>query len=113
MITRRTRRDRRMCLRCGFSGQRLQGDAGLALHRCPNCSEDLYTRPPRSYAELEGLVAPDAQLIPIAAPHRITISTVVRSALRAFTHATTLAFRRPTRPVDAAVPPRERVADPV
>lgn len=47
---------RRTCLVCGHQGRRLQGPAGLTATRCPHCNADLYARPPRSYAEMEGLV---------------------------------------------------------
>jgi hypothetical protein len=45
----------RFCLVCGYDGPELQGDGGDETYRCPACDADLYTRPPRSYAELEGL----------------------------------------------------------
>lgn len=74
----------RRCLRCGHAGAELQrrsagAEGGLGggmlgrpggrarradeaagvvdgvVLRCPVCGEDLYARPPRSYAELEGL----------------------------------------------------------
>ena len=47
--------DRRLCLRCGYRGRLLQGDRGRSTFTCPSCSCDLYARPPKSYAELEGL----------------------------------------------------------
>ncbi len=47
---------RRTCLVCGHQGRRLQGPTGLTATRCPHCNADLYARPPRSYAEMEGLV---------------------------------------------------------
>jgi len=50
-----TRMTRRMCLSCGHSGRALQGDRGLTTFQCPSCGADLYARPPRSYADLEGL----------------------------------------------------------
>ncbi len=50
------RMTRRTCLVCGHQGRRLQGPAGLTATRCPHCNADLYARPPRSYAEMEGLV---------------------------------------------------------
>lgn len=41
---------RRRCVRCGLA------DAGAAgQERCPRCRCDLAARPPRSYAEMEGL----------------------------------------------------------
>lgn len=45
----------RCCLICGYDGPELQGDTGT--YRCPACDADLYARPPRSYAELEGFIA--------------------------------------------------------
>ena len=42
------------CLACGYRGPSLQGRARAV--RCPSCGADLYSRPPRSYAELEGFV---------------------------------------------------------
>jgi len=42
------------CLTCGYRGASIQGRR-RAL-RCPGCGADLYSRPPRSYAELEGFV---------------------------------------------------------
>jgi len=44
-----------MCLRCGHDGPSLQGDNARETFVCPSCGEDLYARPARSYAELEGL----------------------------------------------------------
>ncbi len=44
----------RCCLICGYDGPELQGDIGDETYRCPACDADLYARPPRSYAELEG-----------------------------------------------------------
>lgn len=45
----------RRCLSCGYAGPELQGDRGRITFRCPACAEDLYARPARSYAEMEGL----------------------------------------------------------
>jgi predicted RNA-binding Zn-ribbon protein involved in translation (DUF1610 family) len=45
----------RTCLRCGYCGPELQSDRGERTFACPACGEDLYARPARSYAELEGL----------------------------------------------------------
>jgi len=47
----------RCCLVCGYDGPELQGESGEETYRCPACDADLYARPPRSYAELEGFVA--------------------------------------------------------
>lgn len=45
-----------MCLGCGFDGPELQGERGSLTFVCPGCSADLYARPARSYAEMEGFV---------------------------------------------------------
>ena len=45
----------RCCLICGYDGPELQGDTD-GTYRCPACDADLYARPPRSYAELEGFI---------------------------------------------------------
>lgn len=51
---------RRRCLNCGFGGRSIQGADDCRRFRCPRCDADLYARPPRSYAEMEGLeLAPD------------------------------------------------------
>lgn len=47
---------RRTCLKCGHHGPLLQGAVGLTTRVCPGCGADLCARPPRSYAEMEGLV---------------------------------------------------------
>lgn len=44
-----------MCLACGYSGPEVQGPLALLKYRCPSCQTDLYARPPRSYAQMEGL----------------------------------------------------------
>jgi hypothetical protein len=46
----------RCCLTCGYRGRELQARRGQERLVCPQCRQDLYTRPPRSYAEMEGLV---------------------------------------------------------
>lgn len=45
----------RMCLSCGRRAADLQTSANVPLFVCPSCGADLYARPPRSYAEMEGL----------------------------------------------------------
>jgi hypothetical protein len=50
-------RYRRRCLRCGSDHPALQAEHAQSTFRCPDCAGDLYARPARSYAELEGLVA--------------------------------------------------------
>jgi hypothetical protein len=48
-----------MCLACGYRGPDLQAGRAVSVLRCPECGEDLYSRPPRSYRELEGFVEQD------------------------------------------------------
>jgi predicted RNA-binding Zn-ribbon protein involved in translation (DUF1610 family) len=50
-----SRKQLKTCLNCGHDGPELQGERGHALFVCPCCGQDLYARPPRSYAEMEGL----------------------------------------------------------
>lgn len=50
---------RKFCLACGYSGPELQREHTGAVFFCPQCGEDLYTRPARSYAELEGFDGAD------------------------------------------------------
>ncbi len=45
----------RTCLSCGYDGPSLQGRRGHVTVSCPCCGQDLYARPPLSYAEMEGL----------------------------------------------------------
>lgn len=49
------RLSRRMCLSCGYDGAVIQSDHRESGWLCPHCHADLYARPPRSYADLEGL----------------------------------------------------------
>lgn len=51
-----SRLSRKVCLACGYRGRALQGDQTVVAFICPSCGADLYARPPRSYAEMEGLV---------------------------------------------------------
>lgn len=51
-----------MCLVCGFRGPEMQGPLSLVKYRCPSCQADLYARPPRSYAQMEGLEAASAPI---------------------------------------------------
>lgn len=45
----------RTCLSCGYDGPSLQVRRGRIALSCPCCGQDLNARPPRSYAEMEGL----------------------------------------------------------
>lgn len=47
----------RVCLRCGHDGPEMQVDIASAPVACPRCGQDLWARPARSYAEMEGLSA--------------------------------------------------------
>jgi len=44
-----------MCLRCGYRGREVQGGTDGRTFVCPRCEADLYARPARSYAEMEGI----------------------------------------------------------
>lgn len=60
----------RACLRCGYRGHELQRLDETTTYRCPGCGQDLYARPPRSYAEMEGLpvaLPPPEQAVPSTA----------------------------------------------
>lgn len=62
----------RRCVGCGYDGALLRG--GQA-ERCARCGCDLAKRPPRSYAEMEGLVGQpvilDAPLTPDRRQERV------------------------------------------
>lgn len=45
-----------MCLCCGHDGTELQGQLAATSFICPSCGADLYARPPRTYAQMEGIV---------------------------------------------------------
>lgn len=55
----------RRCVSCGYDGRLLRTPS---LERCPRCGEDLTRRPPRSYAEMEGLIG---QPVRLAGPSRV------------------------------------------
>lgn len=46
------RHTRRRCVQCGLS---VEAISATQVHECPRCGCDLQARPPRSYAEMEGL----------------------------------------------------------
>ncbi|MBL0926152.1 MAG: hypothetical protein IBJ11_00680 [Phycisphaerales bacterium] len=60
-----------MCLGCGYQGRELRAGAELSTFLCPRCGEDWYARPPRSYAELEGLGPVSVDLPPAVATRRL------------------------------------------
>ncbi len=47
---------RKICVACGYDGPAIRGDLDEINYACPHCHQDLYARPPMSYAEMEGLV---------------------------------------------------------
>jgi predicted RNA-binding Zn-ribbon protein involved in translation (DUF1610 family) len=53
--------DRRRCLACGHAGRKLQGRHAERTFVCPACGADLYARPARAYADLEGFSAPPSR----------------------------------------------------
>lgn len=59
-----SRLDERMCLSCGYRGPDLQGERGTVVLQCPDCGEDLYSRPARSYHEMEGFVETEVESRP-------------------------------------------------
>lgn len=40
---------------CGYRGPEVQRGYPIEVFVCPSCACDLYARPPRSYAEMEGV----------------------------------------------------------
>lgn len=66
----------KVCPSCGYRGAEVQAIEESRTFECPNCLADLYARPPKSYAEMEGIghdgcsvrtrlpVAADADLVP-------------------------------------------------
>lgn len=52
---------RRRCVGCGLAAEAI--NAG-SIDECPRCGCDLSARPPRSYAEMEGLFDLDAAEVP-------------------------------------------------
>jgi len=73
---------RRRCLYCGYDGRILQGERREHTWLCPRCGEDLYARPPRSYAEMEGLVEdrPTIQSLPIPMRARWPLGLISRGS---------------------------------
>lgn len=55
---------RHRLVRCVQCGTRSDGLDALGAERCPRCGCDLQARPPRSYAEMEGLLEPAAEPAP-------------------------------------------------
>lgn len=47
----------RMCPCCGHEDPRMVSGSRTPIFECPECGQDLYARPPLSYAEMEGFEA--------------------------------------------------------
>ena len=54
----------RVCPSCGYAGDELQRRRESSVFECPLCDADLYARPARSYAEMEGFGSED--IAPVA-----------------------------------------------
>lgn len=67
----------RCCLTCGYRGRELQGRRGQERLVCPQCRQDLYSRPARTYAEMEGLAQPcpraTSEPLPLPGRRRMSI----------------------------------------
>lgn len=89
------RLSKRMCLSCGYDGLELQRGQP-SCWTCPECHADLYSRPPRSYAELEGF-----QVHPTALPREHWNGTGPHAARlrRALAHDTVRSARSIPRPL--------------
>lgn len=81
---------RRRCLDCGFDGASLQQNGSRTVYECPSCGADLYARPARSYAELEGLRLTDLARCRL----RRLISSLVWPVARVFGAARGVYVRR-------------------
>ena len=84
---------RRICVRCGCDGRAIEraAAAGTGEAWCPNCGCDLLRRPPRSYAEMEGLVIASAGLgepmLPPGGPvPAVPLPNAAEKARQAFLH---------------------------
>jgi hypothetical protein len=58
----------KVCPCCGYRGREIQHapDPETCPLECPTCGEDLYARPPLSYAQREGLTATPTLATPAA-----------------------------------------------
>lgn len=48
----------KVCPCCGYRGPEVQSVEDTETFECPVCANDLYARPPMSYAQMEGLSSP-------------------------------------------------------
>lgn len=71
-----SRHARRRCVGCGLAAEAI---SATQLHECPRCGCDLLARPPRSYAEMEGL---DALPAAAAAPDALAAARTDAAATR-------------------------------
>ncbi len=53
------RRNDALCVYCGFRGRAATNARAKHIFHCPDCGGDWYSRPPRSYREMEALDLPD------------------------------------------------------
>lgn len=86
-----SRLDERLCPACGYRGPDLQGERSIAVLRCPDCGEDLYSRPARSYHEMEGFVEAEVETRPVV------LRPVARTRLRRVRDAVIAFLRRLVR----------------
>lgn len=64
----RARRNRAaVCLYCGYRGRAARRAKQDHIYFCPVCAGDWYSRPPRSYREMEGLDGSTAAQAPTEA----------------------------------------------
>ena len=77
----RERIARRRCVCCGYDGGPLQGPRGRLVFDCPACGADLYARPARTYAELEGLPFERRRSL-LVRPVRVLVGAVYRVLVR-------------------------------
>lgn len=82
--SRSSRLAERFCPRCGYRGAELQGPRGVSVFVCQSCGEDLYTRPARSYLEMEGIVDEREEILRFVAQANPTATPRVRR--RFWTH---------------------------
>ncbi len=66
----------RLCPGCGYAGHELQARGDKAVYMCPCCATDLYARPARSYAEMEGII--DASPAPAVRTRLLSLDRLPR-----------------------------------
>ena len=96
-LTRRGPRTRahlgvRRCLACGYAGRFAQAAhtaSAQGADHCPRCGCDFHARPPKSYAEMEGL---DDERRPVADPAALERRMLERWLLFLFLAVVVLVF---------------------